>query len=243
MESSSTARIESGGKVQQGRSTSGVRNFLAGGFGGVCGVTIGHPFDTIKVRIQTTPSPKPGQEAVFKGTLDCLLKTLRNELKAHLHFQSNRNFQNFTSGMFGGFCAAAIVTPGDRIKCLLQIQQSSGGERKYKGPLNCAKQLYKEKGIRSLYRGTFATLLRDVPSIGVYFCSYEWILSKLTLEGESRENLNPLRIFIAGVTAPEGTYPRRIRDAFRQLVKEEGVASLFKGVTPVFPAFPANAGE
>ena len=42
----------------------------------------------------------------------------------------------------------------------LQIQQSSGGERKYKGPLNCAKQLYKEKGIRSLYRGTFATLLR-----------------------------------------------------------------------------------
>lgn len=166
--------------------------------------------------------------------------------------------------MFGGFCAAAIVTPGDRIKCLLQIQQSSGGERKYKGPLNCAKQLYKEKGIRSLYRGTFATLLRDVPSIGVYFCSYEWILSKLTLEGESRENLNPLRIFIAGgltgmicwasiipvdvlksryQTAPEGTYPRGIRDALRQLVKEEGVASLFKGVTPVLlRAFPANAG-
>lgn len=54
MESSSTARIESGGKVQQGRSTSGVRNFLAGGFGGVCGVTIGHPFDTIKVRITYT---------------------------------------------------------------------------------------------------------------------------------------------------------------------------------------------
>lgn len=54
MESSSTARIESGGKVQQGRSTSGVRNFLAGGFGGVCGVTIGHPFDTIKVSITYT---------------------------------------------------------------------------------------------------------------------------------------------------------------------------------------------
>lgn len=47
----SGVEIESGGKVQQGRSTSGVRNFFAGGFGGVCGVTIGHPFDTIKVRI------------------------------------------------------------------------------------------------------------------------------------------------------------------------------------------------
>ncbi|PFX22260.1 Mitochondrial carnitine/acylcarnitine carrier protein [Stylophora pistillata] len=42
---------------------------------------------------------------------------------------------------------------------------------------------------------------------------------------------------------PEGTYPRGIRDAFRHLVKEEGVASLFKGVTPVLlRAFPANAG-
>ena len=42
----------------------------------------------------------------------------------------------------------------------VQVQQSSGGERKYKGPLNCAKQLYTEKGMQSLYRGTCATLIR-----------------------------------------------------------------------------------
>lgn len=41
--------IELGSKGQQSRSISGVRNFLAGGIGGVCGITIGHPFDTIKV--------------------------------------------------------------------------------------------------------------------------------------------------------------------------------------------------
>lgn len=46
----SGVQIDSGGSEQQGRSISGVRNFFAGGFGGVCGVTIGHPFDTIKVR-------------------------------------------------------------------------------------------------------------------------------------------------------------------------------------------------
>ena len=46
----SQVQIDSGGSGRQGRSTSGVKNFFAGGFGGVCGVTIGHPFDTIKVR-------------------------------------------------------------------------------------------------------------------------------------------------------------------------------------------------
>lgn len=100
--------------------------------------------------------------------------------------------------------------------------------------------------------------------MGIYFFCYEWVLSKLTLEGESREHLNPLRIFIAGgITgmvcwactlpgdvlksrvqiAPEGIYPRGLRDAFRQLMKQEGVAGLFKGVVPVMiRAFPANAG-
>lgn len=46
----SGVQIDTGDSRQQGRSISGVRNFFAGGFGGVCGVTIGHPFDTIKVR-------------------------------------------------------------------------------------------------------------------------------------------------------------------------------------------------
>lgn len=36
---------------KQTRSTSGVKNFLAGGFGGVCCVVSGHPLDTIKVDI------------------------------------------------------------------------------------------------------------------------------------------------------------------------------------------------
>ena len=48
----SGVQIESSGKGKQGRSISGVKNFFAGGFGGVCGVTIGHPFDTIKARLQ-----------------------------------------------------------------------------------------------------------------------------------------------------------------------------------------------
>lgn len=51
------------------------------------------------------------------------------------------------------------MAPGERIKCLLQVQQG-GGEQKYNGMVDCAKKLYKEGGIRSIYKGSLATLLR-----------------------------------------------------------------------------------
>ncbi|KAJ8953248.1 hypothetical protein NQ318_015829 [Aromia moschata] len=43
-------------------------------------------------------------------------------------------------------------------------------------------------------------------------------------------------------TAPEGTYPKGIRDVFKHLMKNEGPLALYKGITPVLlRAFPANA--
>ena len=35
--------------MTEAQRTSHVKNFLAGGFGGICTVISGHPFDTIKV--------------------------------------------------------------------------------------------------------------------------------------------------------------------------------------------------
>ena len=42
--------------------------------------------------------------------------------------------------------------------------------------------------------------------------------------------------------AAEGAYPNGARDVVRQIVREEGVMSLYKGFTPIMlRAFPANA--
>ncbi|KAF1951178.1 mitochondrial carnitine/acylcarnitine carrier protein [Byssothecium circinans] len=49
------------------------RGFVAGVFSGITKLSVGHPFDTIKVRLQTT------EKAQFRGPVDCLLQTLRNE--------------------------------------------------------------------------------------------------------------------------------------------------------------------
>ncbi|KAF7874247.1 hypothetical protein EAF04_002919 [Stromatinia cepivora] len=66
--------IDAGGKtVEKKREAKNYRGFVAGVFSGVSKLTVGHPFDTIKVRLQTSTSSQ------FNGPLQCLLLTLRNE--------------------------------------------------------------------------------------------------------------------------------------------------------------------
>ncbi|CCC12468.1 hypothetical protein SMACR_06548 [Sordaria macrospora] len=49
------------------------KGFVAGVFSGIAKLTVGHPFDTIKVRLQTTDSSR------FSGPLQCVTQTIRNE--------------------------------------------------------------------------------------------------------------------------------------------------------------------
>lgn len=69
--------------------------------------------------------------------------------------------QLFYAGAFSGIFTTVIMAPGERIKCLLQIQHADA-QPKYIGPVDCAKQLYQNGGIKSIYKGTCATLLRGM---------------------------------------------------------------------------------
>ena len=278
------------------RKVSPAKDFIAGGFGGMCLVFAGHPLDTIKVRLQTMPKPLAGQPAMYKGTFDCFSQIVRKEGPLGLYKgmgapltgvspmfavcffgygvgkklqqkdpEDQLNlFQIFNAGMMSALFTTAIMAPGERIKCLLQVQAANpSATLKYNGPIDCAKQLYREGGIRSIYKGTAATLLRDTPASGMYFASYEFLQNWLTPEGKTRADLSPGRTLFAGgmagifnwsvaipadvlksrlQTAPEGKYPRGIRDVFVELRREEGLKALYRGATPVFlRAFPANA--
>lgn len=79
------------------------------------------------------------------------------------------NAQLFMAGAFSGILTTSVMAPGERIKCLLQIQHSQATP-KYTGMTDCAKKLYAEGGMRSIYKGSFATLLRG-----------EWIVYLISL--------------------------------------------------------------
>mmetsp|Transcript_18660 Transcript_18660/g.56392 ORF Transcript_18660/g.56392 Transcript_18660/m.56392 type:complete len:308 (+) Transcript_18660:164-1087(+) len=52
-----------------------VKDVIAGTTGGLAVVAVGHPFDTVKIRLQTQPSVNP----VYSGFLDCVRKTVQWE--------------------------------------------------------------------------------------------------------------------------------------------------------------------
>jgi len=60
------------------------------------------------------------------------------------------------------------------------------------------KSLYREGGIRSIYKGTLATLLRDVPASAAYFGGYEILQRAMTPEGGDRSQIGVLRTLFAG---------------------------------------------
>lgn len=49
-----------------------------------------------------------------------------------------------------------------------QVQGQGASGTQYKGVLDVMKHLYKEGGIRSIFRGTGATLARDGPGSAAY---------------------------------------------------------------------------
>ncbi|PVU94092.1 hypothetical protein BB561_002786 [Smittium simulii] len=269
-----------------------VNSFISGGVGGMCLVAAGHPFDLVKVRIQTSNE--------YKGAWDCLSRTFAKDgikglyrgmmapligitpvyalvfwgydlgKKIAIKYSGSNPTSPLSTGQIlfaGGFSAiptTMLMTPMERIKVILQIQGQGSGAATYSGPMDAAKGILRTSGIKGLYRGTFATLLRDVPGSVAYFGAYELVKKALSPSGPKNEPqpLNPLAVVVAGgfagmanwmvaippdvlktrlQTAPEGKYSG-LRQVFVDLVRTEGYSALFKGLGPaMIRAFPANA--
>lgn len=63
----------------------GLRSLVAGGVGGVCAVVVGHPFDLVKVRLQTA------EKGVYTGAIDVVRRTIAREGLARVVLESRGN--------------------------------------------------------------------------------------------------------------------------------------------------------
>jgi solute carrier family 25 (mitochondrial carnitine/acylcarnitine transporter), member 20/29 len=50
-----------------------IRSLIAGGVGGICAVVVGHPFDLVKVRLQTA------DKGVYTGAIDVVKRAMARE--------------------------------------------------------------------------------------------------------------------------------------------------------------------
>jgi len=261
-------------------------------------VIVGHPFDLVKVRLQTA------ERGLYTSALDVVRKSIaRDGLRRGLYagvsaplvgvtpmfavsfwgydvgkglvrrFSTVHNdqlsvAQVSAAGFFSAIPMTLITAPFERVKVLLQIQgqkQLAPGEKpKYSGGVDVVRQLYKEGGVRSVFRGSFATLARDGPGSAAYFATYEYIKRSLTpvdlATGKPSGNLSLMAITCAGAAAgvamwipvfPVDTVKSRLQTmegkptvggVISGLYRNGGFKAFFPGFGPALArAVPANA--
>jgi solute carrier family 25 (mitochondrial carnitine/acylcarnitine transporter), member 20/29 len=103
-----------------------------------------------------------------------------------------------TAGFLSAIPTTLVTAPVERAKVLLQVQGQTPGGPRYNGVFDVVKHLYREGGVRSVFRGAGATVLRDGPGSAAYFAAYEVTKGLLTTKGSSDLDLGAV-IFAGGM--------------------------------------------
>jgi len=177
-----------------------LKSFLAGWAGGVGLLLVGHPFDTIKTRVQADTA------GLYKGPADCLKQLVAKEgplavykgvtaplvgvgtvfavyfvsydlmalaLRAMANKKPSDNLslgEVMVCGGFTGLVGTCILAPSE----LLKVQQQTAALKGLDGSMGAiCRQIYAEQGARGFLKGFGATLARDCPGSMAWFGAYE----------------------------------------------------------------------
>jgi solute carrier family 25 (mitochondrial carnitine/acylcarnitine transporter), member 20/29 len=200
---------------------SALKSFLSGGVGGLCCVLVGHPFDLIKVRMQTGTGKETiaglfsqmirtsGPWGLYKGVSAPLIAVTPMFAVSFWSYDMGQRIVRYVKGthdlnltdkcIAGGLSAiptTAIMAPSERIKVLLQ----TAAPGQYRGMSDCLMQVYRTGGIPSVFRGTGLTLMRDIPGSVAWFGMYEAAkVSLMRAQGlTDTSQLSPLAVLTAG---------------------------------------------
>ncbi|KAG5508720.1 hypothetical protein JKF63_05218 [Porcisia hertigi] len=196
-------------------------DIIAGTASGVAGVLIEHPFDTVKVVLQTYGGTR------YAGYADCITKLIQEDglvgfyrgVTARLLASSVEHawvfasykwtlrmvgagdrptpWQIFMAGCSSGVAATVCLTPFELVKCRMQADDTKG-RRRYSGSLDCARQIFSQDGFKGFYKGGCAMLCREVPGSIVWCGSYDTLKNWMTPEGMSTQALPLWKLMLAG---------------------------------------------
>ncbi|XP_032441801.1 mitochondrial basic amino acids transporter-like [Xiphophorus hellerii] len=224
-------------------------DFVAGCVGGVAGVLVGHPFDTVKVRLQIQSVDKP----LYRGTFHCFQSIIRQESAFGLYkgigspmmgltfinaivfgVQGNAMrllgedtpTHQFLAGAAAGTLQCVICCPMELAKTRMQMQGTGqkkwSSKKLYKNSLDCLLHIYRREGLPGIYRGMVTTLVREMPGFGMYFWTYAVLSQSLGCE-PSDSYMIPKLLFsggMAGIASWLVTYPA---DVIKSRLQADGV--------------------
>ncbi|PJF18080.1 Mitochondrial substrate/solute carrier domain-containing protein [Paramicrosporidium saccamoebae] len=257
-----------------------IYHFSIGSVAGAIGATFVYPIDLVKTRMQNQRKVA-ASEILYAHSWDCFRKVIRNEGVLGLYrgllpqlvgvapekaikltmndlMRSSLRDKNgklsvpaeCISGGFAGMSQVIFTNPLEIVKIRLQVQGEAA--RLTGAARESAISICRELGIRGLYKGAGACLLRDIPFSAIYFTAYSHLKIDVFHEGRDGKKLAPLELLAAGAIAgmpaaylatPADVIKTRLQvvaragqqtyhgipDAFSKILREEGVAAFFKG--------------
>lgn len=108
--------------------------------------------------------------------------------------------QHAVAGIMTGFAISFVDGPVDLFKCKMQAQTATGPEA-YRNVFDCAAKIGRQHGVRGIYQGLGATMLRDAPANAFYFSSYEVVKRQLAGPNVPRDQLKSSTTLAAGGVA------------------------------------------
>jgi len=182
-----------------------LQNFLSGTVAGLATLLVGQPFDTVKVRLQTTPRSElpsmwecarqcwrcEGIRGFYKGTSPQVVAAGFQHGVRYGSFGLARDYlegQVASPLLLGALCGAVtgcavslIATPIELIKCRQQVVRHENVTM-----TRAVSQAIRSEGVMGLYRGFGWTLLRSVLGNVAAFGTYQFLVTSgvaVTLAG------------------------------------------------------------
>jgi len=176
------------------------RSGIAGAAAGATETFVNCPFEVLKVRMQNAE-----YKARYSSTLDALVKLSKQEgvLSLYKGFQAQliRNalwngtyfsvinslkiafgkgktktenlWKGFISGAIAGARGTTVNTPFDVVKSRMQNQIGDDGP--YKSPFSSLLKIYRDEGMRALYKGYAARIYRLAPGGGIMLVAFDFV--------------------------------------------------------------------
>uniref|UniRef100_A0A1I7YBS1 Mitochondrial folate transporter/carrier n=1 Tax=Steinernema glaseri TaxID=37863 RepID=A0A1I7YBS1_9BILA len=162
-------------------------------------------------------------------------------------------YENLIAGFSGGFVSTIVCHPLDLLKIRYSANEGSQIRPQYRSYLHAARSVIQAEGFRGIYQGLTPNIVGATLSWGLYFQFFYALRQKFTLFPEKFQSANDLIIgclsgsAVMCVTNPvwvtktrlclqyETEGPKKYSgmwDCMKQIVKNEGVAGLYKGFVP-----------
>lgn len=267
-----------------------LKPFIFGGIASLTAEVGTFPLDTTKTRLQVQGqrmdelcrpsryrgmvhalfriSQEEGVRALYKGIAPALLRQASyGTLKIGLyHYIKKINphdetiITNVLAGILSGTISSAVANPTD----VLKVRMQSGTSGSYSSRKSCLKffsDIYKEEGLRGLYRGVGPTTQRAAVIAGVLLPAYDFFKKGILDSNLLKDDITThfIASFLAGLLGTAATNPidvvksrmmnqsvalkhqaapRRIYkstlECFFTTLRTEGVQALYRGFIPSY---------